>query len=512
MSDGAALLERLLNQVASELDIPSGLAKAAEGEYTRLATWLNSRDIEQGRREPKVYPQGSFRLGTAVRPIAGEYDVDLVYERDLRQVSVTRARLKEEAGESLASYVEHARASGGMIPQLADEGKRCWTLDYPGQFHMDILPAIPDDDSRQYGKSKSAILITDREDSEWQSSDPVAYGQWFRSRSLVAIQREKREMARRALIKEGVFPTEETIKASAERIPEFDVKTTLQRAVQILKRHRDVFFPDDDPDRPASIILTTLAARAYRNESGLVETLRTLVREMPRYIEKRTEGGVAVSWVPNPVHAAENFADRWRENGHSGRETKFRQWLERADEQLTLLLSKESGHAIVDLLGGSLGNSLVEASARSLGMLAKEASGANSPLVLEDDSHVHPLMWPMALGSKVSVAAGVYAHKYGSKMLWKLGRRAVPKDLAIRFQAETNSRRPYEVYWQVVNTGSDARFHDALRGEIERGDVASPEVRWETTQYVGVHWVEAFVVKEGWCVARSGPVYVRIKG
>jgi hypothetical protein len=36
------------------------------------------------------------------------------------------------------------------------------------------------------------------------------------------------------------------------------VKTPLQQAVQILKRHRDMMFADDPEHKPISVIITTL--------------------------------------------------------------------------------------------------------------------------------------------------------------------------------------------------------------------------------------------------------------
>lgn len=44
-----------------------------------------------------------------------------------------------------------------------------------------------------------------------------------------------------------------------EQIPEDDVKTPLQRVVQLLKRHRDVFYEGQPEHRPSSIIVTGAA-------------------------------------------------------------------------------------------------------------------------------------------------------------------------------------------------------------------------------------------------------------
>jgi hypothetical protein len=63
-----------------------------------------------------------------------------------------------------------------------------------------------------------------------------------------------------------------------------------------------------------------------------------------------------------------------------------------------------------------------------------------------------------------------------------------------------------------VNTGAEASAAGQLRGDFYEGEGNSNNVRWEETKFNGTHWVEAFVVKNGSCVARSGRVYVRIRG
>ena len=174
-----AQLSDLLEQVAKSLDIPAELHDEAVRKYEMLGHWLEEKDKENGRREPQVYPQGSFRLGTVVRPIndSDEYDIDLVYERDLRKDSTRKEQLKQEAGEHLRSFVAYLDKSHREAPKL-EEGSRCWTLDYPDQFHMDLLPAIPNDDGRAAGGdwAETKILITDKELHEWQHSNPIGCG------------------------------------------------------------------------------------------------------------------------------------------------------------------------------------------------------------------------------------------------------------------------------------------------------------------------------------------------
>ena len=67
------------------------------------------------------------------------------------------------------------------------------------------------------------------------------------------------------------------------------------------------------------------------------------------------------------------------------------------------------------------------------------------------------------------------------------------------------------VKWQVVNTGTEALAAEQPRGDFYESDEPEKGVRWETTAYRGTHWVEAFVIKDGVCVARSGKFLVKNK-
>ena len=94
--------------------------------------------------------------------------------------------------------------------------------------------------------------------------------------------------------------------ASVDEVPDYKVKTPLQRATQLLKRHRDTMFNGDE-DKPISIIITTISAHAYNGEQTICETLRTILKNMHLFVENRH----GVNWVMNPVNPMENFADKW---------------------------------------------------------------------------------------------------------------------------------------------------------------------------------------------------------
>lgn len=89
---------------------------------------------------------------------------------------------------------------------------------------------------------------------------------------------------------------------------------------------------------------------------------------------------------------------------------------------------------------------------------------------------------------------------------------AIPKNCSIDFGLVVSPKLlkgGYTVKWQVVNTGDEARAANGLRGGFET-EVNSPK-RHESTQYQGTHFIQAFLLKRGKCIAMSREFIVNIK-
>jgi hypothetical protein len=329
-------IDDLLGTSIASLDIPEEVRRVAVARYQAVASSLESR-----WQSGVIYPQGSFRLGTTVRPIhaGGEYDIDLVCRREIAKTSTTQRALKAEVGAALTAFV----ASGPEGAPTLSEGKRCWTLNYPNDpFHLDSLPAVPDENAIPHG-----ILLTDRELHAWQYSNPIAYSDWF----YVVMAKEFAE--RRTLLAKQM---------QVDDVPDWRVKTTLQRAVQALKRHRDIYFVERADEAPASIIITTLAGRAYDGPGDLFDGLISIVNAMPHFVEVR-EG---VYWVANPVQPQENFADRWKANPK--RATAFFEWIEVAQRDFASIADVVGIDRVLTRIAKTFGEDAARGGGSALGV------------------------------------------------------------------------------------------------------------------------------------------------
>lgn len=337
-------LSRIFNDMADELDVPPSKYEDAKARYDTVGAWLGDDDSALAPYNPVISPQGSFALGTAVRPLGDDdYDVDAVCELQLAPSQITQQQLKEVVGARL----KHPKSRYRHMIDPPQGGRRCWTIKYAdsSKFHLDVLPAIPDDYEwlLRLGVGEewasTAIRLTDRmawqQGFDWPRSNPKGYAAWFKEQMQVRLLEQKMALAK-------------TIFAEVEDIEDFQVRTPLQRLVQLLKRHRDVRY-NGNADKPISILITTLAAQAYSNEPDLLEALLRVVPAMRQGVEQRD----GIFWVANPVNPQENFADKWAEEPRKAQ--LFFEWLTAVEQECNELLADLGHNRLADYLSESFG-------------------------------------------------------------------------------------------------------------------------------------------------------------
>jgi hypothetical protein len=288
-------------------------------------------------------------------------------------------------------------------------------------------------------------------------------------------------------------------------------KDPLQRVIQILKRHRDIMFGRDD-DKPISIIITTLAARAYQKETDIVNALKNILKTMDSFIEEKyvPKYGRAIKWIGNPINDEENFADKWPEAKE--KEDNFYAWLGKARMDFQTLQTGDFTR-IYRILKTTIGTKSVNEACRNIGaesLISEKYYPSNYSASLLSVSHRQQPAWPKNLCYNVEVH-GYY--KKNKNIVTITPSTVVPKGCNIHFIASTDVPKPFEVYWQVVNTGDEAAsYPGGLRGGIfpSRTRGAGGLDQREYSSYKGTHWVECFIVKDGACVGRSYEFFVCI--
>ncbi|MEK4404894.1 nucleotidyltransferase [Sporosarcina sp. FSL K6-6792] len=351
----AAKVKEVLLEMVSQLDLPKSIDEKARERYISLSNWFSRENSSLKDVKIDFFSQGSFALGTTIRPIKEneEYDLDMGCKLNIEEYksSRTQKELKHLVGHELELY----RNSVGIEKPL-DEKRRCWRLEYKDEisFHLDIVPCVPLEGERKaiyesqlfqaYRYEQSfqqdlvhfAINITDMENEnystithEWYVSNPQGYVRWFQKQ----MQKSKQQ---------GFFESRNLI----EPVPKYEQKTVLQLCIQLLKRHRDNMFEENQDSKPISIIITTLASKAYDGELNIEVAIINILSKMPQHIHSQKPR------VPNPVKPEEDFADRWAnsEFSHLNLEANFKIWLNQAYLDFKKLLEKEKTEEIRSVL------------------------------------------------------------------------------------------------------------------------------------------------------------------
>lgn len=497
-------IEKSLQELAESLQLSESRYVEANRTYKSVADWLQRPESTLCAASPQVSLQGSFRHGTPIKPVNDEdhHDVDLVCQVSMSKESITQLDLKSALGVEMNAYSKRH----GM--QAPEQGNRCWTLTYAdsAQFHLDCLPAIPDNNDARLGRVQnsldqsyveSTLAITDRRHPEferltkrWLQSNPEGYADWFQGRMTIAFD-SRREALALAESKQ------------VDDIPQYRVRTPLQLVIQMLKRHRDIYFIHRVDVKVISVIITTLAAHAYNNETRLSAALIRIVENMKNFIETRD----GIDWIGNPSHPTENFADRWALD--SERRDAFYSWHDAVTTDIALLLELESQTDIDEFIRDRFGSGI----AKTIAENRKPMSHLRTRLFERiTPKHRRSPPWDLKIGGTVSIDKVTSTAKGFRDRRYKDGGAPLIKETGLRFHANTQIPRPFSVYWQIVNWGDEAIRRGDLRGCFDDGGISSGNLtRRETARYSGTHTIECFIVKDGYLAARSGRFEVNVR-
>ena len=356
----------IFEEIVKNLDITESQYKIAVQTYQAVGKWLSDENSILSPYKPEILPQGSFLLGTMIKPVndEDELDVDLVCRLEGKKQNWTQFDLKQIVGERLK---ENERYKSMM---KEEEGRRCWTLNYAdsSKYHMDILPSLVSEGHKELLErafssvnfkefDKAAIRITDKQIANykidtnpalWPKSNPFGYATWFQQRSSIATRK-------------SVFLSENVNPLPAQNVQ----KLPLQRVVQALKTHRDIMFEGDE-DKPISIIITTLSAKAYNKETDIISALKEVINSMDKYIEVKfsAEHQTYIKWIANPVNEEENFADKWPDNKR--KEENFYKWLKKLNADLNNFTEQRGIHNLQKVFSDSFGEDLIKESFSNL--------------------------------------------------------------------------------------------------------------------------------------------------
>ena len=238
---------------------------------TRAVTELLSRELDSYE---KVERQGSYALGTTIKPIKGyEYDADILLY------------MKYNSDKEPKDYINEVY---NYLKQNNNEDKiarktRCVNINYAGDFHLDIVPCITQG-QEQY--------ICNEKENEFEVTDGTGYRDWFNRKTKITHGNLK-----------GVT-----------------------RLLKYLRDHKGNF-------SVKSILLTTLIGNSVyddndENFKNIPDTLKLISNRINSFLQSNP----IMPEVCNPIMPDECFTRHWDQNKYKNFREKFAIYNNKIDE------------------------------------------------------------------------------------------------------------------------------------------------------------------------------------
>ena len=358
-------LNDAIDSALESLDITPTMFSEAEGHYNAMASFLSNNGIESD-----ISPYGSIATGTVTRPYTPDEDSYFDFDILCKRADYKKADCEPD---DVRTPVEDTLMNSDRYRDMTKPCDECLTVEYvlngkEGGFKLDLSPCIANRgdepeiaDCETYPLySSDTVSIAKRNPDAWLGSNPQGLVNWFRDKNERFAARSRATQRMQILNKYG------DIFASVEQIPWELERTSLQRAIQFVKRSRDVYYHDlgGSAKRPSSCVLMILmvkAAEGLPDNAGTWDMLRSF-SEMISSIEQDTLSGRSTiigsfgNWkLDNPVYSGSLINDDWT-------------------DQDTKIFFRWSKMLAADLLDLAAGGKKSQAAAQNL--LGKRTAGA----------------------------------------------------------------------------------------------------------------------------------------
>jgi hypothetical protein len=408
-------------------------------------------DEEVGPLYKEHLPQGSWAHRTIIEPIGENDEFDADFLLHLSPVP--------EWENDPCEYLKQVRGAYRRNPTYKNmliRKNRCIRIQYANSCHVDVVPCITLDDGTQ------VIMVFD--ENKFEETNPLGFTDWMRERDDLA-------------------------------------NGQLRRVIRLFKWLRDFKNTFDCP----SVILTVLLGESvWTDGSDKYDDLPNALVAMLEDLDDRLSGHNEMPLIHDPSCPGTSFNHRWEEAKYQTFKRKVHDYAVWAREALDLQASDPDAAVVAwqKLFGPEFAASVVnEERASIISKRALTASGGMQTKALAVPAPDEDFIEDKATVNRrhyARIDAFVVGH-IRDRSLRKA--RVVRPGHNLKFRLTTDVPGDYEVWWKVRNRGAAAEKVGQLRGRIfHHGSVNRNEHR-ESTRYSGVHYVEAYVVKNGVVVA-----------
>ena len=266
-------------------------------------------------------------------------------------------------------------------------------------FTIDIVPATgetAENKNRLIKKSKYPQLIdtaiaipkhNGNRNYSWLTNNPKGFRIWFDEINKPFL------LSSRVAYRQRLFEENRAVYSSVEEIPEEMERSALQRVIQILKYHRDIYyskFKDGDDIKPISALINVVVAQIssqHDSNCSVFGLLEFVLEELNIYAQQQRltlkEFATAYGsrtvlsrpdgkwYISNPADPEDNLADKW--NQDSRIPEYFFRWITAIKSDLIESLQEDDDQQFRSAIENGLGFNAVST------VLGKKYCGSSVP-------------------------------------------------------------------------------------------------------------------------------------
>lgn len=428
----------------NKVNLSDGRIATLDKRVEAVGSFLSNGEDVISNNFIDLIPQGSYAQRTIINPVDAndEFDADVLLD------------MNEVEGWEAEDYVEQLYQvfrSSSTYREMVSRRSRCVTVNYAGEFHMDVVPYLTRHDER---------FITNRNKNQYELTNPEGFNEWLDEQNRITSGR-------------------------------------LVKVIRLLKYIRD--FKSNFSVK--SVILTILLGDQVNNAAlwadpdhykDLPTAFLNLLTDLNEYLQSNP----TMPSIDDPSCPTENFNHRWDQDQYAN----FRNWIATytawAKDAYDETDPEESYVKWRKLFGDKFGTYSTSSS--------KASEAHRSVVGVRDTEEFVEKKFAIALNPAYSIklqAKTVSRNGWRNFVLSARGNRVGP-DRKITFSIKSsNVPQPYELWWKVRNVGAEAIARNMIRGQIERD--GGSRTRTEPASFRGNHYVEVYVVKDGVVVARD---------
>lgn len=255
-------------------------------------------------------PQGSYALGTIIKPVDSnkEYDADILIIVEYNETKNPKDYIKDlyQCLKASSRYAEKTHRK-----------TRCVSLEYAGDFHLDIVPCVI--------RKNNKVYICNYKDDSFEKTDGIGYRDWFNQQNGI---------------------TNGTLK-----------KVT--RLLKYLRDHKKNF-------TAKSILLTTLIGNTvFSNDEG-VDDLPSALKTVSNRINDFLQTNPNMPEISNPVLPQESFNRHWDQTKYANFRRLFNIYNDRINEAYTSTDHNDSIEKWRAVFGDEFGEKRIEKSNKGM--------------------------------------------------------------------------------------------------------------------------------------------------